>query len=156
MRFMTSHTPILEAPISLEAHRAQTQPVDGLEAFVKKMNQSSNQGSFAKELANTFLRTTQQQDIGQESSSSSKLLELNAQYNQLVDEASAFLEAHTPLIADSAALDGVLLEFASYRLSQSSRAYYFAGLRGEDTSRYVAQIRNHQQAFDNIMMGLGQ
>lgn len=126
-------------------------------AFEFKTTESENKGQLARVIASSFLKYSEQARQLADQDSIDSFIEQYKLYHELMESAENFLFEDMPFVQDNRPLNELLLNFATYRLTKASRAFYFECLTVRDVAdiQSLKVVVSHcQKDFDNLLQTL--
>ncbi|MBY0405791.1 MAG: hypothetical protein K2X66_17950 [Cyanobacteria bacterium] len=127
------------------------------EAFESKSNVSNEVGGFSRVIASSFLKYSEEAMGLDETEDVESFIKLYHLHQELMASAESFLEEELPFIQDNCPINEILLNFATYRLTKASRAFYFECLTIRDPQSIEAlktKVKQYQTEVDNLLQTL--
>jgi hypothetical protein len=147
-------TPSKAAAVALNRTDLHREPL----AFLIREREHSRKGELAKVLASSFLKYSARSIELSAQDSVDSFIELNRLCRELTGEAEHFLQQEIRFILENQPLEQLLLAFASHRLNQASRTYYYETLMSGASSAAAYQLKatvlERQQDLDNLLQSL--
>jgi hypothetical protein len=132
-------------------------PYKAMPGFVKGDTPARETASFARVLASSFLKYTEEGKNLCETDSSNSLIALSQLHQDLSEQAQLFLNEEVPFLYEDQPVLPLLMNFALFRLKQVSRRFYFASLQNQsntmlDDLKTIIQLR--QAEYDQLLQAL--
>ena len=111
----------------------------------------------ARVIASSFLKYCQEATALLQPDSVESFIALHHLHQELQQHAELFLQQEMPVVQDNRPLNELLLSFASFRLTQASRVYYFESLTAREPAEvetFKQKVQACQRDFDNLIQAL--